>query len=1354
MRPLSPRAALLLATLLPALAPASARGQARPAATVREVEAEYPTYPFGDPNPIPVVGLIYPYFRFDGFSATAVPRRWKVVELENAYLKVQILPEIGGKIWNAVEKRTGRSFIYDNRVVKFRDIAMRGPWTSGGIEANYGIIGHTPAVATPVDYVTRTHPDGSVSCVIGTLDLLTRTPWRLEIRLGADEAAFTTTSFWHNASGLEQPYYSWMNAGIPVGGGLQFIYPGTSRLGHDGERGPWPVDEAGRDLSRYDRNDFGGYKSYHVFGRATDFFGAYWHDQDFGMVRHAARDEKAGKKIWIWGLSRQGMIWESLLTDRDGQYAEVQSGRLFNQTAEASTFTPFKHRGFTPQQVDRWTETWYPVVGTKGFVTAGRTAAMNVVRLGDRLAVTILPVAPVADTLVATVGGRRVAARAVVRRTMQPWTDTLAFPGVPLDSLRLTLGDGALDYALAESAGALARPVEAPPGFDWRSAYGHWLRGKEWLRQREYALARAFLDSALLKDPHYVPALADRALLAVRSGEHERARKDAALALSVDSYDGQANYAYGLANRALGKLDDARDGFEIAAQSAEYRVAAWVELARMAAAAGAWTRATEQSRKALAVAGDNPDALGVALLAARRAGNAAARDEAMARLAAVDPLSVQLRLERALAAGDPAPAATVARGLRSELPEQQLLELAGWYLAAGDSAAAMVALEGAGEIPEALYWRAALAPPTQRAGLVARGDAVSPRLVFPFRPELVPALREAARGSSSWRPRYYLGLALWGMGQVARADSILTSLGTTPDHAPFYAARASLPARPGSEARRDLRRAAALDSAEWRYGKLLADHALAHGDALSAVTYAQGAYARFPANYILGLTLARALVAAGRWADADALLARLEVLPYEGARDGRTLYREAKVGLARAAIAAGRWDRADTLVAAARLWPERLGAGKPYDADVDEATEDSLAAVIAAGRRGAAPRAVNAPRAARPPRPDTLVYGTGVWEPDSLGNHRAVLEVDEAADAVTVRIPWRRRDRTPERINVVVTNGTTGLRILNVARVRIDRDSGVVVFQAPAAGRYHAYYLPYTGTFRSNYPRIGYRPVEDTADSLWLARTGLAGAPPAAALAVANGLPHAAVIGFDAMDAFSAFTPMEYIATQAERRALLAMQGTQPFLAFAEDRALAIRMPDDIPGTWARRGAFRPFAGTARRGEFYSFQVGLWAHRGPVDGVRYRATPLRSAAGGVIPASALTGFNFEGTDWSGRRFTRTLRVDSGAVQALWFGVDVPVGTRPGTYRGRLAVVTAAGTREIPLALTVSATVAPNHGDDVPADLTRLRWLNSQLAADDSVVAPYTPLRLAGRTVSLLGRDLTFGEDGLPAQLRS
>ncbi|MFM8393517.1 MAG: DUF5107 domain-containing protein, partial [Acidobacteriota bacterium] len=233
--------------------------------SVREYRKVFTTYPFGDPNPVAVMGKIYPYFRFDQYTDTPVQKEWKVVELENDYIRVLILPEIGGKIWTAIEKSTGRPFIYNNQVVKFRDIAMRGPWTSGGIEANYGIIGHTPNTATPVDYLVKTNPDGSASCQIGVLDLLTRTPWRLEVRLAPDEAFFTTTSFWFNATPLEQAYYTWMNVGIKSAGNLQFIFPGTHAIGHGGEISPWPIDPVtGRDLSFYEKNNFGSYKSYHV----------------------------------------------------------------------------------------------------------------------------------------------------------------------------------------------------------------------------------------------------------------------------------------------------------------------------------------------------------------------------------------------------------------------------------------------------------------------------------------------------------------------------------------------------------------------------------------------------------------------------------------------------------------------------------------------------------------------------------------------------------------------------------------------------------------------------------------------------------------------------------------------------------------------------------------------------------------------------------------------------------------------------------------------------------------------------------------------------------------------------------
>src|SRR5215813_5147463 len=196
-------------------------------AVVKEYDRVFTTYPYSDPDPVPTMSRFYPYFRYDGFTDSPVLKKWKVVELSNDYLQVLILPEIGGKVWAAIAKSSGKSFIYFNHVVKFRDVSMRGPWTSGGMEPNYGIMGHTPNCFTPVDYLARRNSDGSVSCFIGVIDLLTRSNWRLEINLPAGQACFTTRSFWHNGSGLDEPYYTWMNVGIKSAGNLQFVNPGT-----------------------------------------------------------------------------------------------------------------------------------------------------------------------------------------------------------------------------------------------------------------------------------------------------------------------------------------------------------------------------------------------------------------------------------------------------------------------------------------------------------------------------------------------------------------------------------------------------------------------------------------------------------------------------------------------------------------------------------------------------------------------------------------------------------------------------------------------------------------------------------------------------------------------------------------------------------------------------------------------------------------------------------------------------------------------------------------------------------------------------------------------------------------------
>jgi len=236
--------------------------------------------------------------------------------------------------------------------------------------------------------------------------------------------------------------------------------------------------------------------------------------------------------------------------------------------------------------------------------------------------------------------------------------------------------------------------------------------------------------------------------------------------------------------------------------------------------------------------------------------------------------------------------------------------------------------------------------------------------------------------------------------------------------------------------------------------------------------------------------------------------------------------------------------------------------------------------------------------------PDGIPYRTGAWNSDTLGNHRVVLRVDTTGDAVRVHIPWRRRDADPERKKIVVTD-PKGVPVDNLLRVAINREYGDLVFQPIGGpGEYDVYYMPFVGSGRSNYPRVTYPEPVDTAAGSWITRNGLS-RPPLAAATWAR-LPEAKVVAFEAIDALDSFFPMEVIATKAETEALLAKHAGAAYLVFPEDRTRSIRMADDLPFRWVQPGADQPFRGDAMRGEFYAFQLGIYAVTQPITDLSVR----------------------------------------------------------------------------------------------------------------------------------------------------
>ncbi len=381
-------------------------------------------------------------------------------------------------------------------------------------------------------------------------------------------------------------------------------------------------------------------------------------------------------------------------------------------------------------------------------------------------------------------------------------------------------------------------------------------------------------------------------------------------------------------------------------------------------------------------------------------------------------------------------------------------------------------------------------------------------------------------------------------------------------------------------------------------------------------------------------------------------------------------------------------------------------------------------------------------------------FTTGSWDEEAFGNHRAVIHVAEPAPAVRVSIPWRRRDFNPQDKKIIVTDAATGIHIKNVIRVNISRESGTLIFQPRTVpGDYYVYYLVNEMTGRSNYPTVVYPEPEYTADAEWLEKYGLKNE---VSLPVASRLPEAEVKAIQSIDEFNSFFPMEVIATGEETRRLLDNYPDASFLCFPEDRSYPIRMSYDLPHRWIQSGPETTLSGRSFRGEFYAFQIGLFACRREIRDLKVEFSGLKNESSQIVISPDLfTCFNTGGTDWTGQSFKKTCSVEKGMIKALWCGLDIPSDIKPGYYSGSVHIhPEGLESRSVTFEIRITDEARKDKGDDEPWRHSRLRWLNSTIALNDDVISPYAPMRIEDRTISCLGRDVVIGPMGLPSAIRS
>ncbi|MCC6489776.1 MAG: DUF5107 domain-containing protein [Candidatus Hydrogenedentes bacterium] len=930
-----------------------------PGVKVWEDTISIPTYPIyaDDVNPkfYELEGsIVYPYSMQDHLSTVKEERVYRALFLENEYLKVTCLPQIGGRIHSVLDKTRGEEMFHLNRVIKPGLIAMRGAWPSGGVEWNRGPQGHTVTSFSPVNVVPQVRPDGSASLVIGYTEHNFRTRWNVRLTLHPGKAYLDEEIRIYNPTDGTHSYYFWNNTAFPFVRGTRFIYPMTLGTDHGGTNFfSWPMHE-GRDMT-YLRN-YDGPTSVFAYQCAFDFFGAYDVDRDRGIVQYGNHEIITGKKAWTWGGSGDGLASQAALTDEDGPYIEVQSGPLATQA---------DYGLLGPHQDIAWREWWYPVHGLgDGFEYATRDVAIQTYRSGEGSA------ASVELRLLAT--GRFPDATCQVSRD-----------GAPLLNKQLDLapdkaeiliaagaGTGPVNIAVVDSEGntlaAYTSPLpipqrtipELPEKAEPQAAEEAFLKGVTSEEQIQRVETRKAYEQSLAMDPAFVPALRGLAGLDLEAGLYDAAAEHLEKALARNPRDGWSWYYLGVARLGQNRLDDAAH--------CGYRASAFLDRPALG------YDLAGRAHMRLGKFGEAVAALEEAVR--REPGDSRTVDHWLAALHATGQREAMLKETAELHAADPldmVPAALVAMQDTNYLEEFvddmkqtagvydfEMIELALFLNDLGLTKEALQLLDAAYEtavpaMDQVLYvrppidlrerplpwylmaWLAEqLGQSKEEARYRAKARAVQVDYAFPSHVEFVDVLGHAiAKDPADARAHLFLGNALAGLGRIDEAVAAWENAAALPD-APSVVYRnlgmhAWKSARDLSKASELYRKAIAVRPADQVLHKDLANILIEQQKQEEAIALLEGMPLETPRRGDVMVLLAGAYNGVKRYDDTLMLLDSGQFSNWENNSESWRVWSRAHLERGKLRLEAGAHAEALADFEAALTYPENLGVGRP-----------------------------------------------------------------------------------------------------------------------------------------------------------------------------------------------------------------------------------------------------------------------------------------------------------------------------------------------------------------------------------------------------------------------------------------
>lgn len=932
-------------------------------------EVLIPTYGIGNPEKNPIFlekrvyqgssGVVYPYPVIEKIEDEKKDKRYLAVFLENKYLKIMILPQLGGRVQMAWDKIGQRHFIYYNQVIKPALVGLTGPWISGGIEFNWPQH-HRPSTFLPVDHTIENNSDGSVTVWVSENEKMFHQKGMAGFTLHPDKAYLEIKGKLYNPTPVPQTFLWWANPAVAVNDHYQSVFPPDVHAVFDhGKRdvSTFPVASgtyykvdysAGVDISNY--RNIPVPTSYMAINSEFNFVGGYENDTRAGVLHVANHHVSPGKKQWTWGNGDFGKAWDRNLTDEDGPYIELMAGVFTDNQPDFTWLNAYEEKTFTQYFLP------YRELGV--VKNASKELLLNITPVEDGVLLQVFSTSPRTNARIELRANSETGSLLFEEITdlspEQVWNKKLSVNAVELcllvkdaaGKILLSIDPAAVaaDRPLPEPAKAALSP-EVTPTCEQLYLTGLHL---EQYRHATYSPTDYYLE-ALRRDPSDVRNNNAMGLWLLRKGQFAQAELYFRTAIATqlqrnpNPYDGEPQYNLGLSLQYQGKNKQAYDAFYKSCWNAAWQDAGFMGCAQLSTIRGDWSEALYEVEKSLVRNWHNHKARALKTSLLRLLGRT---QEALAWISEslkIDQFNYGCLFEQYLISKDETVLAELHRKMRGEIHTYEVVALD--YIAAGLYTESMQLLDEGAKVcattPMTYYYGAWACSKLKGADhadtwlLLDKAVHHATDYCFPNRLEAIIALQNAqAINRADARAPYYLGNLWYDKRQYTEAVECWEKAASLDPEFPTVWRNLALAyfnkLNRQEQAVASLEKAFAFDTTDARvlmeldqlYKRLCRPHA----ERLALLENHLELVLQRDDLYLEFITLCNST---GQYQRAMALIDQRKFHPWEGG-EGKVpaQYQLCRVELAKKALKSGEFETALQLLNECLVYPHHLGEGK------------------------------------------------------------------------------------------------------------------------------------------------------------------------------------------------------------------------------------------------------------------------------------------------------------------------------------------------------------------------------------------------------------------------------------------